>query len=257
MCSVLTCLYSSLPATTYFSFAKDISVLTRVKFQSASSVLIWLQLYVLVAVLPSTTSLGCVANWQCPGERVCISSFLNSSDHSTASNGTLHRGYCRQCGDIEALATLKRYRPNPDFTCRSDDCVCRACYDDVAVAFLKTTTQDEFYANVKAMRFKDWMTVVLTSGVIGLAVSSEIQEITLCELTRNRLIQEAQRRDDPSSNMVWICLEHLNAFLRRFFLLPLILMSAVSLVLFQGGDAMSICFNSVALIFLLECDNLL
>ena len=199
-------------------------------------------------------------------------------------------GLCDHCGSPSAQAKLNTYIitviSQPEFKCPRDDELCQDCYNSAAGAFRSNTYRDGVVSNIKAMKFKDWcvyvcmcmyiyiyiymythithmhtchthththtrrMTVVLTSGVIGLAIAREINEIILCELTRLRFSQE-------SSCIVWTCLEHVNAFLRRFLLLPLVLMSAVCLVVGRGGDALSVCFNALALVFLLECDNLL
>jgi len=216
---------SSLPATTFFCFAKNISGFTRIEFQFASTVLISLQLIVLVAFLQGIIWPNCVATWQCLGTMVCVP-WKDTNDTVTASTGT--PGQCGHCGDPDTMAKLAAYLPTPDFTCPLDNLVCRDCYDKTASAFLNQTLADWNRANIEAMQFKDWVAVVLTSGVIGLAVAREIQEIILCELTRLQLSQEAQGgRGDPSSSMVWIFLDRLNAFLRRFCLLPLVLMSAV------------------------------
>ena len=45
--------------------------------------------------------------------------------------------------------------------------------------------------------------------------------------------------------------------MRRWTFLPMLVGSAPVLVMFRGGDALSICFNTVAMLFLCEIDNLL
>ena len=47
------------------------------------------------------------------------------------------------------------------------------------------------------------------------------------------------------------CLE-----LRRFVFLPAMLNIVSALVILEGGDALSICFNTVAILFLVEIDNM-
>jgi len=236
-------------------FAKNISGFTRVKFQLASTVLVFLQLFVLVGLIQRIVWPNCVATWQCHGTQVCVP-FKDASDTVAVSYGT--PGECNQCGDVEARAKLKAYVPTPDFSCPAYDLLCRACYDSKTGAFHDETYLAMVEANIEAMTYKDWVTVVLTSGVIGLAVAMEIQEIILCELTRLQLSQEAQGgRGDPSSSMVWICLERLNAYVRSFVLLPLVLACAIQLVVFRGGDALNVCWNALAIVFLLDCDNLL
>ena len=45
--------------------------------------------------------------------------------------------------------------------------------------------------------------------------------------------------------------------IRRWLFLPTLVTVAPILVLFKGGDALSVCFNTVAVLFLCEIDNLL
>ena len=171
------------------------------------------------------------------------------ADSGKVTAGT--SGLCDHCGSPSTQALLKSYIPVPDFTCPRDDELCQDCYNSASGTFRNITYEAWTEANIEGMQFKDWMTVVLTSGVIALVIAREIHEVILCELTRLRLSQKV------SSSMLWVCLEHLNAYLRRFLLLPMVLMSAVCLVVARGGDALNVCFNALALVFLLECDNLL
>ena len=45
--------------------------------------------------------------------------------------------------------------------------------------------------------------------------------------------------------------------IRRWTFLPTLTLAAPTLVLVKGGDALSVCFNTVAVLFLCEIDNLL
>ena len=45
--------------------------------------------------------------------------------------------------------------------------------------------------------------------------------------------------------------------MRRWTFLPTLVLTAPALVLWKGGDALSVCFNTVAVLFLCEIDNLL
>ena len=45
--------------------------------------------------------------------------------------------------------------------------------------------------------------------------------------------------------------------IRRWLFLSTLVAAAPTLVLFKGGDALSVCFNTVAVLFLCEIDNLL
>jgi len=44
--------------------------------------------------------------------------------------------------------------------------------------------------------------------------------------------------------------------MRRWLLIPSLCYACAWLVLFKGGDALSVCFNTIALLLLLDIDNL-
>ena len=44
--------------------------------------------------------------------------------------------------------------------------------------------------------------------------------------------------------------------IRQFALIPMLLLTVVDLVSFSGSDAVSLCLNTVAVVFILEVDNL-
>jgi hypothetical protein len=85
--------------------------------------------------------------------------------------------------------------------------------------------------------------------VVGLSIVGELKDIELCLLAIERI---------PEGALSWkwvsalsFCLE-----LRRFAFLPAMLNSVATLVIMRGGDALSVCFNTVAIIFLVEIDNI-
>ena len=99
--------------------------------------------------------------------------------------------------------------------------------------------------------------MLLCSMLIGFSVSQEIVDITLCELLRRRLFQKT--KESPLKEwkpLIFMASLEFHALLRRFVILPLTLIAAVALILYKGGNALEVCMNTVALLFLLDCDNL-
>ena len=99
--------------------------------------------------------------------------------------------------------------------------------------------------------------MVLCSMLIGFSVSQEIVDITLCELLRRQLFQKT--KESPHKEwkpLIFMASLEFHALLRRFAILPLTLVAAVALILYKGGNALEVCMNTVALLFLLDCDNL-
>ena len=75
------------------------------------------------------------------------------------------------------------------------------------------------------------------------------QDIELCTMA----IRHAGDRIAPPYRFVLSLL----GGIRRWTFLPALVMTAPYLVLFRGGDALSVCFNTIAVLFLCEIDNLL
>ena len=75
------------------------------------------------------------------------------------------------------------------------------------------------------------------------------QDIKLCAMA----IRHAGDHIAPTYRFVLTLL----GGIRRWLFLPTLVTVAPILVLFKGGDALSVCFNTVAVLFLCEIDNLL
>ena len=86
--------------------------------------------------------------------------------------------------------------------------------------------------------------------VVAFAVFSEIRDAMLCEIA----LREISKRREVSRG--WRFAIHGLNFARYFILFPKILVSVMSLVHENGGGVRDICLNTVAVLFLLEVDNL-
>ena len=75
------------------------------------------------------------------------------------------------------------------------------------------------------------------------------QDIELCAMA----IRHAGDRIAPTYRFALSLL----GGMRRWTFLPTLTLAAPWLVLYKGGDALSVCFNTVAVLFLCEIDNLL
>jgi hypothetical protein len=101
---------------------------------------------------------------------------------------------------------------------------------------------------VNAMSLPDWVALFLCSYVVGMTIVGEIKDNALCTM--------AMARKSAELSLAWkIGLEFLGVLRSHFFLLPL--MGAIPVVvLTQGGSAMLICFNTIAILFITEIDNM-
>jgi hypothetical protein len=125
---------------------------------------------------------------------------------------------------------------------------CEACvFTDGEVN--RYTIVDNTMGNIMSMGAYDWVTLFFATYVVGLSVVGELKDIELCLLAIERIPESALGRK-------WVlalafCLE-----LRRFVFLPAVLNIVSALVMTRGGDALSVCCNTVAILFLVEVDNI-
>jgi len=103
---------------------------------------------------------------------------------------------------------------------------------------------------VHAMFMQDWVALFLASLVIAFAVFAEIRDGMLMEIALREI---SKRREVPRG---WRFAIHGLNFARYFILFPKILFSVMSLVHENGGRVRDICLNTVAVLFLLEVDNM-
>ena len=112
------------------------------------------------------------------------------------------------------------------------------------------TFQDVVKDRMDSMLVQDWITLLLASIVVAFAVFAEIRDVLLCEIALREI---SKQRDVPRG---WrYAIRGLN-FARYFLLLPSIIMSVVALVHNDGGAVKHVCLNTVAVLFLLEIDNM-
>jgi hypothetical protein len=102
--------------------------------------------------------------------------------------------------------------------------------------------------SVDAMAPLDWAALLLCAYIVGLQVSGEIKDMALCEMQ--------QRRNSKELNPGWLLtLNVLNRLRSQFFLAPL--MGCIPcVILMQGGSALNIAFNTIAVLFITEVDNM-
>ena len=103
---------------------------------------------------------------------------------------------------------------------------------------------------IDSMMLPDWLTLGLASLVIAFAVFAEIRDCLLCEKSLRDI---AKQRDVPRG---WRFAIHGLNYARYYLMLPSIISSVVELVMHEGGRVKEVCLNTVAVLFLLEVDNL-
>lgn len=102
-------------------------------------------------------------------------------------------------------------------------------------------------ATVRAMGRADWAALCFTAGVVALKVADEISDIRLCTV--------AIHRNAESLNRAWRTALIVLCGARLWLFLPAMVMTIPTVVALIGGDALSVCFNGVAILFLTDIDN--
>ena len=140
---------------------------------------------------------------------------------------------------------------------------CKACVNWQADDVVKTTTEYDIREHhVWAMGKNDWIALILCSVLVGLGIGREVHNNHLCELALRaqsgerlaptdvrRGVREGDLRSLP--NLHQLPLLYLTA-VRRYVFLPALVSTVAFLVVMKGGDALSVCFNTVAMLFLVD-----
>lgn len=103
---------------------------------------------------------------------------------------------------------------------------------------------------VQQIRRGDAIVIVVSSVLIGLAVSREIRDIQLCQLKQAQ--GDVIGRAPPRCVVMVFNIVHA---LRTFILIPSLVMTASVLVVFRGREAVAVCMNTVAILIVLDIDN--
>ena len=129
---------------------------------------------------------------------------------------------------------------------KSRQAMCDNCVTDRGFQSSGDVARDR----VDSMMLQDWLTLFLASIVISFAIFAEIRDLTLCEIALRDI---SQKREVPRG---WrFAIGGLN-FARCYIMLPNVILSVMELVLNDGGRVKEVCLNTVAVLFLLEVDDL-
>ena len=170
---------------------------------------------------------------------------------------------------VPTMGTSGLLTPWP-FGARAVENWCDECHH----AETQRTSEMTMYTNNKdnysAMTFVDFMAVWLCAAYVGLKIAEELDEMEACQIV--------MRRAESDVKGHWRCLYAAQTFVRRYFFLPplvgtiplvilglgsasgfspLLVMTRECLIAVCAASCLNICFNTIALVFLLEVDNVL
>eukprot|EP01052_Picozoa_sp_SAG31_P014035 SAG31_NODE_860_length_11431_cov_8.068920_6_plen_162_part_00 len=124
---------------------------------------------------------------------------------------------------------------------------CHRCVDPVSGAVDPLSATLLVWDNIEAMAILDIVALVLATIIVALAVVGELKDCMLCTLALRR-----NSHNESSIPKIWQRAMFGLGLLRKFVFLPTLVAVVPTLVWFGGGDALSICFNTIAI---LVCDS--
>jgi hypothetical protein len=240
-----------------------------------SSALIWLQLISVLAFVYGIYNSTCGRNSDCFAGQFCSPSGLKQMlCHPCVREWS---SLCAADGSFVTTVGFsanlweKSIWPEQRADANTFHKMCLACV--VEGAYLPG--RDAARGNVTKMSSADVFIFGLCLALISLSVVNELRDIFLCSLSRleDPVVTAAayQRRADgmkpiplailslvPSACSNWKThwVLFLHQCLRQYAVLPVLIMAIPMLVVVQGSSGVSICLNSVGVLFVLEMDNL-
>jgi hypothetical protein len=125
---------------------------------------------------------------------------------------------------------------------------CEQCVNAIDKTVIMANGNTHMAANVASMGYFDWIALCFATFVVAFKVVGELKDILLCEIATGRVGDRLSTR--------WRLAFLLIGGTRRWLFLPTLVLTVPILVVTKGGDALSVCFNTVAVLFLCEIDNI-
>ena len=170
------------------------------------------------------------------------------SENSDCGHGTFcDGGICDWClSDTKGCCETNSTKSCPAWIEKVKEPMCANCVTDRGFESFGDVARDR----VDSMMIQDWLALGLASLVVAFAVFAEMRDALLCSMALQDI---SQKREVPRG---WrFAIRGLNTA-RYYIFLPNVVSSVVMLVLNDGGDVKNVCLNTVAVLFLLEVDNL-
>lgn len=237
----------------FHCLSQGVSTSRRCWYFVGSLLLVAMQLGSLLAVAQSIAMPSCsTRNPSCPHGKWCFV-VSRAGDASVDARGT-----CIECGselETEMVMQLCTNSSNASdiYEWMSEDNILERC----AVCFTssgKFKNAERVDTEAAAMmRGTDWLVLLLSIPILTLSITSELRDILLCDLAR----AQHSEHEGTSCCHGWKCLLRLVNDLRTFAVIPNVVAMWPSLVIHRGSDAFNICMNTVAILFILDFDNVI
>jgi hypothetical protein len=238
-------------ATSTVCLSHDYSHQRKVKFLLASIGVVGLQLMVACGILIAALSTACVDNSQCAAGWFCTPSTDTENPQRCARCQIAGQNATKFCTSVGNADHPRCEVPVPG-TVRDGRTSAweGGCWDpsNPGDAWLGDSFEEDVTKAVDAMKTSDWLALLFASSIASLSFAGELREIKLCQIS-------ARARKGGSHRVIRNSLWCLSA-VRQFGLLPALAAILPNLVLERGSTALDICFNTMAVLFLLDADNL-
>lgn len=255
---------------------------------AGSLAMVFLQATATMGVLVGTIFPTCVTSDQCDAGTYCRVGMFDRCDYCGASTplpleteGACTFRLTPQGGEVtaaDAACTTRNHALDPNYVGFNSTLVVEVCtlpyiertgkdgtgyettFPSTSVAsWCETCVRNDGTANPltdlsllarnrDAMGLFDDLALILAAFVVAINVVGELKDIELCSMA-------VVHAGDKLSKVWWLALGLLLG-LRRWVFLPVLVSNVPMLVLYKGGDALSVCLNTVAILFLCDIDNI-
>ena len=231
-------------STIYYGLVRQNTPAWRKKGLMAASIgIVFLQCFVATGLSFGVDASTCSEQSDCSRGHFCDEGLCSPC---AGHDGELRHKSCCLPNATDTCAIDRAEGYNREMSAKDREGMCAACTTSKGFE----TYPDVMRDGVLAMFIQDWVALFLASLVIAFAVFAEIRDGVLMEIA----LREISKRREVSRG--WRFAIHGLNFARYFILFPKILFSVMSLVHENGGRGRDICLNTVAVLFLLEVDNL-
>ena len=121
---------------------------------------------------------------------------------------------------------------------------CTQCYDPTTRKFAR-----EEKKHVHGLDEHQYTTLVLTSGVIAANLVSELRDVVLSGITARDGYAKSAKGPE---HKVFAVILFLVKWTRQFAFCPGVLLVIPMVIMASGADVMALCFNTVAVLFILQ-----
>ena len=251
-------------AAVYYTLSPKSTWRQHVRYLTYSAGMVFLQAFAVLAVnvsvaFPGCSTLqpGCQTGFYCYVDKgICMMCLgPESSGLWEATAGGYHDSYyasglCAGSYDYTAEFEAKLQAANLDKSQNQQRGIwCDSCTEAQSGEFYDIyKVLDDTY---RAIGFKEWTTLILSFAVVAATIAKEFHDI----MTTEKFADQIMPVDADNELKLWRGVIFVLSVIRQHIVIPLLIDASVQLVQYRGADALNICMNTVAILFLLDIDN--